>query len=118
MAGIRALISDFGGVLTTPLIGSFAAFQDAAGSRPRRSAGRCRRSPTAMAPIPCSSSRRGRLTEAEFLTGSRRQLEPELGHVPEMHRFNEIYFEALRAERADDRADARDQGDGDTGWRC
>ena len=31
MAGIRALISDFGGVLTTPLIGSFAAFQDRSG---------------------------------------------------------------------------------------
>jgi len=28
---IRAVISDFGGVLTTPLLGSFAAFQDETG---------------------------------------------------------------------------------------
>ena len=28
---IRAVISDFGGVLTTPLIGSFMAFQDRTG---------------------------------------------------------------------------------------
>jgi hypothetical protein len=28
---IRAVISDFGGVLTTPLLGSFLAFQDQTG---------------------------------------------------------------------------------------
>ena len=28
---IRAVISDFGGVLTTPLLGSFAAFQNRTG---------------------------------------------------------------------------------------
>jgi hypothetical protein len=31
---IRAVISDFGGVLTTPLLRSFAAFQDRTGIAP------------------------------------------------------------------------------------
>ena len=31
MSGIEAIISDFGGVLTSPLLDSFAAFQDSSG---------------------------------------------------------------------------------------
>ena len=58
------------------------------------------------------------MTEADFLGRVADALEPELGHQPEMHRFSEIYFEALRSERADDRADARDRSGAATGWRC
>jgi epoxide hydrolase-like predicted phosphatase len=38
---------------------------------------------------------KGTLTEAEFLDKIADQLAPELGHRPEMHRFSEIYFDAL-----------------------
>ena len=37
----------------------------------------------------------GEITEADFLDALGDALEPELGHRPEMHRFREIYFEAL-----------------------
>ena len=91
----RAVISDFGGVLTTPLMHSFAAFQDRTGISPE-SLGR------AMQAIaerdgahPLFELEKGRLTEADFLAQIRKALEPELGHAPEMHGFKEIYFEAL-----------------------
>jgi putative hydrolase of the HAD superfamily len=92
---IKAVISDFGGVLTTPLMLSFAAFQDRSGI-PAEALGR------AMQPIaerdgahPLYELEKGRLTERRFLEMIAAALEPELGHVPEMHDFGEIYFDAL-----------------------
>jgi putative hydrolase of the HAD superfamily len=38
---------------------------------------------------------KGNLTEADFLGKLGDALEPTLGHRPELHRFSEIYFEAL-----------------------
>jgi hypothetical protein len=53
---IRAVISDFGGVLTTPLLNSFMAFQDETGI-PAGALGRAMQgSPSATVTIPCSSS--------------------------------------------------------------
>jgi putative hydrolase of the HAD superfamily len=92
---IKAVISDFGGVLTTPLMLSFAAFQDRSGI-PAEALGR------AMQAIaerdgahPLYELEKGRLTERRFLEMIAAALEPELGHVPEMHDFGEIYFDAL-----------------------
>jgi putative hydrolase of the HAD superfamily len=93
---ITALVSDFGGVLTTPLLQSFAAFQDETGIS-GESLGR------AMQAIaerdgrhPLFELETGRTTEAEFLDKVATALEPELGHRPQMHRFREIYFDALQ----------------------
>jgi putative hydrolase of the HAD superfamily len=92
---ITTVISDFGGVLTTPLVQSFAAVQDETGV-PFEQLGK------AMARIqeqdgkhPLFELETGRLTEAEFLLRLGDALEPELGHRPELHRFREIYFDAL-----------------------
>jgi len=94
-AKITTVISDFGGVLTTPLIQSFAAVQDETGV-PFEELGK------AMARIEQEDDRHplfeletGRLTEAEFLQKLGDALEPALGHRPELHRFREIYFDAL-----------------------
>ena len=38
---------------------------------------------------------RGRITETEFLAALGASSRTELGHEPELHRFSEIYFEAL-----------------------
>jgi putative hydrolase of the HAD superfamily len=38
---------------------------------------------------------KGRIGEADFLEDMADGLEPILGHRPEMHRFSEIYFDAL-----------------------
>jgi len=92
---IAAVISDFGGVLTSPLIESFAAVQDQTGI-PFEELGE------AMAAIaerdgahPLYELEKGRVSEADFLESLAAELEPRLGHRPEMHRFSEIYFEAL-----------------------
>lgn len=97
---IRAVISDFGGVLTTPLVGSFMAFQDQTGI-PMEALGK------AMARIqerdgahPLYELEKGRVTEDDFLTGLRSELAADLGHEPEMHGFKEIYFEALDPNEA------------------
>jgi putative hydrolase of the HAD superfamily len=92
---IEAVISDFGGVLTTPLFGSFAAFQDETGI-PTEALG------AAMARIaerdgehPLFELERGRISEERFLAELGDELATDLGHVPELHRFSEIYFDAL-----------------------
>jgi putative hydrolase of the HAD superfamily len=92
---IDTVISDFGGVLTTPLIQSFMAFQDETGIS-TENLGR------AMAALadekgenPLFEMERGEITEPEFLELLAGALEPLLGHRPELHRFREIYFEAL-----------------------
>ncbi|MET0751161.1 MAG: HAD family phosphatase [Solirubrobacterales bacterium] len=93
---ITAVISDFGGVLTTPLLGSFAAFQDQTGI----SGEALGRAMQALAERdgahPLYELETGRMTEADFLERVAGALEPELGHRPRMHGFREIYFEALQ----------------------
>jgi len=95
-AGIEAVISDFGGVLTTPLIQSFMAFQDetgislevlgkAMGAATEANAGE----------NPLFEMERGEISELAFLERLADAIEPLLGHRPELHRFREIYFEAL-----------------------
>ena len=93
--GISTVISDFGGVLTSPLVESFASVQDDTGV-PMEELGR------AMARIEASEGAHplfeletGRIAEVDFLTKLADALEPVLGHRPEMHRFAEIYFQAL-----------------------
>jgi putative hydrolase of the HAD superfamily len=95
MAEIEAVISDFGGVLTTPLLQSFLAFQDQTGIS-TEDLGR------AMAAIaeeegdnPLFQMERGEITEERFLDRLGDGLEGLLGERPELHRFKEIYFEAL-----------------------
>jgi putative hydrolase of the HAD superfamily len=92
---ITTVISDFGGVLTTPLVQSFAAVQDETGI-PFEQLGK------AMATIqerdgkhPLFELEKGKLSEADFLAKLGGALEPILGHRPELHRFREIYFDAL-----------------------
>ena len=92
---VRAVISDFGGVLTTPLMHSFAAYQDETGV-PMAALG------TAMARIteaegehPLFELEKGRITEDAFLEKLGDALAPELDHEPQLHRLREIYFDAI-----------------------
>ena len=92
---IDAVVSDFGGVLTTPLLGSFAAFQDETGI-PMEALGKAMgRIAEREGEHPLFELERGRVTEEAFLDGLREELEVDLGHRPELHRFKEIYFDAL-----------------------
>jgi epoxide hydrolase-like predicted phosphatase len=92
---IRAVISDFGGVLTTPLMRSFAAFQDRTGITGEALGGAMQAIAERDGAHPLFELETGRMTEQQFLDRLRVELEPVLGHPPQMHAFREIYFEAL-----------------------
>jgi putative hydrolase of the HAD superfamily len=92
---IRAVISDFGGVLTTPLLRSFVAFQDETGISFEVLARAMQSAAEQDGAFPLFELEKGNLTEAQFLELLRDHLEPELGHRPELHRFRDIYFDAL-----------------------
>jgi epoxide hydrolase-like predicted phosphatase len=92
---VGAIISDFGGVLTTPLHGAFQAFQDTSGV-PLAELG------TAMAAIgarlgvnPLFELETGRLSEAEFLSQIGVQLSEQLARAIDMGSFGERYFAHL-----------------------
>jgi len=93
---IKAVVSDFGGVLTTPLLHSFAAFQDRTGISGEALGRAMQAIDERDGAHPLYELETGRMTEADFLSRIAAELEPELGHRPEMHRFSEIYFEALQ----------------------
>jgi putative hydrolase of the HAD superfamily len=95
MAEIKAVISDFGGVLTTPLIQSFMAFQDQTGISTETLGKGMQAAAEANGENPLFEMERGEITEVAFLETLTDALEPLLGHRPEMHRFKEIYFDAL-----------------------
>ncbi len=92
---IRAVISDFGGVLTTPLVQSFMAFQNETGISAENLGLAMQALAEANGENPLFELERGEITEASFLDQIAEALEPLLGHRPHMHRFKEIYFEAL-----------------------
>jgi putative hydrolase of the HAD superfamily len=92
---ITTVISDFGGVLTTPLLRSFAAFQDHSGIASESLGRAMQRVAERDGAHPLFELEKGKLTEDEFLALLAAELETELGHRPELHRFREIYFEAL-----------------------
>ena len=91
---IRAVISDFGGVLTTPLLGSFTAVQDETGVTVESLGGAMQRIAERDGENPLHRLERGQITETDFLAAIGRELTPELGHG-QLHRFSEIYFDAL-----------------------
>ena len=95
MTEIRTVISDFGGVLTTPLVQSFMAFQDQTGISTETLGKAMQAATEANGENPLFEMERGEITEVAFLDQLTDTLEPLLGHRPEMHRFREIYFEAL-----------------------
>jgi epoxide hydrolase-like predicted phosphatase len=95
MSRIEAIITDFGGVLTSPLLESFTAIQNSSGV-PLGALG------DAMAAItrengvnPLFELETGRMTEAEFLGRLDRELTAMLGREVRLHDFGERYFEHL-----------------------
>jgi putative hydrolase of the HAD superfamily len=97
---IEAIVCDFGGVLTTPLVESFMAFQDQTGITTETLGKAMQAASEAGGDNPLYEMERGEITEVAFLEVLTNHLEPLLGHRPEMHRFKEIYFEALEPNPA------------------
>ena len=92
---MKAVISDFGGVLTTPLMRSFAAFQDHTGIPPEALGRAMQAIAERDGAHPLFELEKGNLTEERFLIELADALVPELGHRPKLHGFREIYFDAL-----------------------
>jgi epoxide hydrolase-like predicted phosphatase len=100
MARVEAIISDFGGVLTSALEGSFLAFSAASGV----SLGELGK---AMATVggrlgvnPLFELETGRLSEAEFLGSIGAELSEQLSRPIDMKRFGEDYFAHLQPNEA------------------
>ena len=96
MAEVKAIISDFGGVLTSPLAGAFAAFEAHSGIAARRTRPRDgRRSACGGGPIPLFDLETGRLSESEFLGELGAQLSTQLEREVVLDGFGERYFADL-----------------------
>jgi len=89
------VISDFGGVLTNHLIEAFAAFQNETGISTEQLGRGMQRVADRDGEYPLFRLERGEISEADFLDDLCWGLEHELGHRPTLHRFREIYFDAL-----------------------
>jgi putative hydrolase of the HAD superfamily len=112
MTRIEAVISDFGGVLTSPLIESYAAVQESSGV-PMEALGK------AMAAImdrdgshPLFELETGRLSETRFLDELSSELTGQLGREVSMHDFGHRFFENLHPNERmlDFMRGLRDQG--------
>jgi putative hydrolase of the HAD superfamily len=88
---IRAVISDFGGVLTNPLLQAFAAYQDQTGVDFRRFGEAMGRMLERDGKHPLFELECGRITEDEFCDS----LEAELGGDVSIRTFQERYFANL-----------------------
>lgn len=89
------VISDFGGVLTTPLLDAFAAVQDRVGIPPKTFGEALRAVADNGGENPLFELECGRITEREFQRQLADALEPLLGHRPVIEEFGQLLFEAL-----------------------
>jgi epoxide hydrolase-like predicted phosphatase len=94
---IKAIISDFGGVLTTPLLASFLSLQDEIGVSPEHFGTALRTLTEEAGENPLYAMERGEMTEVDFLAELGRGLEPLLDHKPHLHRFRELFIGRLEA---------------------
>jgi putative hydrolase of the HAD superfamily len=92
---IEALVCDFGGVLTSPLIEGFLAYQDESGLTPEDLGRAMARSAERHGEHPLYALERGELSEAEF--GAR--LAAELPGGFDLRRLRDLYFERLHPNR-------------------
>jgi putative hydrolase of the HAD superfamily len=94
-AQIGAVISDFGGVLTSPMLDSFAGFQDASGISLEQLGVAIGKLWEREGAHPLFELETGRMTEARFLALISEQLSIQLGREVTLHGFAERYFEHL-----------------------
>lgn len=93
--GLRAIVCDFGGVLTTPLFAAFAAFQDEVGISPENLGKAMRIHLAEGEDLPLFKLERGEISEDEFIAGLEDGLEAILGHRPHLHHFRQKFWGAL-----------------------
>ena len=92
---IRAVVCDFGGVLTTPLLHAFAAVQEDIGVSAENLGMAMREGLAEGEELPLFRLERGEISEDEFLERLEDGLESLFGHRPHLHRFRHMFFDAL-----------------------
>jgi putative hydrolase of the HAD superfamily len=92
---IRAIVSDFGGVLTTPLMDSFAAFEKWAGIPSDALYGSIVQVAAQLGANPLHELETGRLSEREFLDSLGAELTRVLGRPTELTDFSTAFFATL-----------------------
>ena len=95
-APVRAVISDFGGVLTSPLFESFAAWQRKSGLSFERLGQAMADATERNSMHPLYELEKGTITEAEFLG----MLEAELDPGTSLSGMRDVYFEHLQPNPA------------------
>ena len=96
MSRIEAIVSDFGGVLTSPLFDAFTGLQQEHGIPPQAFGAALMRSAAADGGAnPLFELETGRLSEADFLVKLGGALEAELGHAVELEGFGTTFFRHL-----------------------
>ncbi len=96
MSAIEAVISDFGGVLTSPLLDAFLAFQRSSGISFEDLGLAMAAVATRTGSNPLFELETGRMTEASFLDELSRELVERLGRPVELRGFAERYLGNLR----------------------
>ncbi len=94
---IKAIVSDFGGVLTTPLVEAFISLQDEIGVSPEHFGTALRSLTEEAGENPLYAMERGEISEEDFLAELGRGLEPLLDHKPQLHRFRELFIGGLQS---------------------
>jgi putative hydrolase of the HAD superfamily len=97
---IEVVISDFGGVLTTPLLEAFAAIHEEDGLDRGALGAALRRVAEREGVHPLFELECGRMTERDFLRKLAAQLRADLGRDIELRSFAERYFGHLRPNEA------------------
>jgi putative hydrolase of the HAD superfamily len=97
---IRAVVSDFGGVLTAPLLRGFARIQADTGVPPEAFGAALVRATATDGRNPLFDLEVGAITEDRFLAILERELHAVLGHAVTLHGFGERYMSALDPNEA------------------
>ena len=92
---IRAVISDFGGVLTTPLPGGFRALQAHSQIAPAQFGAALAALSVARGENPLHALESGRMSEPEFMAAIAEELTAQLGRPVPLERFGETFLSGL-----------------------
>lgn len=92
---IKAIVSDFGGVLTTPLFHAFSRVQEDSGLEVASLGKAMARVQEEDGAHPLYELEKGNLSEPDFLAALERGIEAETGRRVELHEFSERYWSHL-----------------------
>jgi putative hydrolase of the HAD superfamily len=100
VTAIEAIITDFGGVLTGPLVDSLVAFQNSSGISLEELGLAIAVVAARQGANPLFELETGRMTEDTFLRALEAQLSAALSRPVRLHGFGELYFEQLHPNQA------------------